>query len=402
MKILILATDIYTQGGIARYTASLASALGEILEPVNVDVLALLNIGEHFAPENFRIIDAQSPRPTFDAKLRFAARAVRLARAHYDLIICNHVAVAQVGLLIHEFCGKPFWVVCHGWEVWGHLPILKRLALKRAEMLLPISRYTASKLVSEKGTNPERLQVLYNAIPDDFVQMLVADGHRTRDNLSSVHFAKQRAENEKILLSVGNLGHGVEYKGFDLVIKALPQILRQFPNIRYTIVGTGSGRAMLQTLAAQHNVAGRVEFVENLSDAELAARYKSCDLFVLPSGAADSNGGWHAEGFGRVYAEASLAGKPVIASRVGGAPEALLDGETGFLVNPGSVEEVAGAVNELLANPDRAESLGRAGRKFALEHFTSDAMRKSLRIMLKSRRTVSSESLRVPSRASLS
>lgn len=159
---------------------------------------------------------------------------------------------------------------------------------------------------------------------------------------------------------------------------------------------------MLQTLAAQHNVAGRVEFVENLSDAELAARYKSCDLFVLPSGAADSNGGWHAEGFGRVYAEASLAGKPVIASRVGGAPEALLDGETGFLVNPGSFEEVAGAVNELLANPDRAESLGRAGRKFALEHFTGDAMRKSLRIMLKSRRTVSSESLRVPSRASLS
>jgi glycosyltransferase involved in cell wall biosynthesis len=383
MKILILATDIYTRGGIARYTWTLSSVLGDLLGPDNVRVLSLLNLGgSQEVPTAFRIIGTITDQLTAAGELRFVARALQLARNDYDLIVCNHVATAQAAILIRELYGKPFWVACHDLEVCGYLPFLKRAALRKAELLLPVSRFTASNLGDGEGIDPAKIQVLYNAIPDDFVELLVSDSGPKNP------WGARKTRDGKILLSVGSLSQGFEYKGFDLVIRALPQILRETPSVRYVIVGTGEGCDRLQMLAAQLSVAEHIVFAGELSDAELASCYQACDVFVLPSGAADPKGRWHGEGFGRVYAEASLAGKPVVASRVGGAPEAVLDGQTGLLVNPGSPEEVAQAVTALFKEPNLAQALGRAGRKRALENFTSEAMRKSLRGILEPGRLV--------------
>jgi len=227
--------------------------------------------------------------------------------------------------------------------------------------------------------------VVYNAIPDDFVDLLL------RDSKPAISPGMKICDDEKIILSVGNLAQGAEYKGFDIVVRALPRILSEMPKVRYVIVGEGPGRSTLQRLAAELGVAERVVFAGELSDAELASCYQECDVFVLPSGAPDSKGGWHGEGFGRVYAEASIAGKPVVASRVGGAVEAVLDGKTGLLVNPGSPEEVAEAVITVLRQPDLAMALGRAGRDRALNDFTSETMRKSLLRLLERFRLVSGE-----------
>jgi phosphatidyl-myo-inositol dimannoside synthase len=383
MKILILATDIYTRGGIARYTWTLSSVLGDLLGPDNVRVLSLLNLGgSQEVPTAFRIIGTVTDRPTAAGKLRFLARALQLARNDYDLIVCNHIATAQVAILIHQLYRKPFWIVCHGWEVGGHLSFLKRAALRKAALLLPVSRFTASSLRDGQGIESARIQVLYNAIPDDFAELLASDSGRHNP------WGARKTRDGKILLSVGSLSQGFEYKGFDLVIRALSQVLRETPSVRYVIVGAGDGRERLQMLAAHLGVAEHVVFAGELSDRELSSCYQACDVFVLPSGAADAKGRLHGEGFGRVYAEASLAGKPVVASRVGGAPEAVLDGETGLLVNPGSPEEVAQAVSALLKQPNLAKALGCAGRKRTLENFTSEAMRKSLREILESGRLV--------------
>ena len=380
----MLATDIYTRGGIARYTWNLSSTLGGLIGPESVCVLSLLNRGiSHEIPGSFRILGTVAEQTTVLSKLRFVGKAMRLARNDFDLVICNHVGMAQAALLIHELYGKPFWIVCHGWEVWGRLPHMKRVALRKADLLLPISRFTASNLTDKKGIESAKIQILYNAIADDFVHLLVCE------NSHQVPRAMGQMGDAQILLSVGNLSQGLEYKGFDLVIRALPRILHEASEVRYVIVGTGPGRDILRRLAEQLGVAERVMFTGELSDAELASCYQACDVFVLPSGASDPKGGWHGEGFGRVYAEASLAGKPVVASLVGGAPEAVLDGKTGLLVNPGSPEEVAQAVTTLLKQPDLAKALGRAGRKWALENFTSEAMQRSLRSILHSGRFMS-------------
>jgi len=393
MKVLILATDIYTSGGIARYTWTLSSTLGDLLGPDNVHVLALLNLGgSQKTSTAFRIIGTITDRLTLAGKVRFVGRVLQVARNEYDLIVCNHIATAQAAILIHQLYRKPFWIACHDWEACGDLHILKRAALRKAELLLPVSRFTASNLGDGERIDPDKIQIVHNAIPNDLVKLLVSDSGFQNP------WGARKVRDGKILLSVGSLAKGFEYKGFDLVIRALPRILREIPELLYVIVGTGEGRDKLQMLAAQLGVTQRVFFAGELGDAELASYYRSCDVFVLPSGAADANGRWRGEGFGRVYAEASLAGKPVVASCVGGAPEAVLDGETGLLVNPGSPEEIAQAVTALFKQPNLAEALGHAGRKRTLENFTSEAMRKTLQRILESRQhmAMNNELARLP------
>lgn len=114
------------------------------------------------------------------------------------------------------------------------------------------------------------------------------------------------------------------------------------------------------------------------SDLGPAVHCRDCDRFALPSWARQRDGCWDGEGCGRVYAEAALAGKPVVGSRTGGAAEAVLHGKTGLLVDPLSVREIAEAVVTLLQRLEVAAEMGAQGRKWALENSSLDALRREL------------------------
>src|SRR5437660_8850558 len=138
MRVLILATDIYTRGGIARYTFTFASALAELLGPQNVHLLALLACGQ---PSDlrlrFRVLGPMTDRLTASSKVKFGTEALALARSKYDLIVCSHLSLAPVAMAIRCFYRTPFWVVCHGSEVRAQLSLLERLALGHSNLLLP-------------------------------------------------------------------------------------------------------------------------------------------------------------------------------------------------------------------------------------------------------------------------
>ena len=376
MKALILATDIYTRGGIARYTYSLASVLADLLGAENVHVVALLAHGDpsDLRPR-FRVFGPVTKRLTAAAKVQFAIKALGLARNRYDLVIANHVALAQVAGVIRFLWGTPFWVVCHGHEVWHHLPMLKLAALRRAELALPVSQFTAEKLLKANGVPAARIRILHNAVPGQFASLLLSSGVQGG--------AAAAGGAEGILLSVGDLDKTHAYKGFDTVIRALPKIAALAPNVRYVIVGEGDNHPNLQRLAAEVGVADRVTFAGEVSDAELAALYRTCGVFVMPSRALGADGLASGEGFGRAYIEAALAGKPVVASREGGAAEAVLHGKSGFLVDPRSVDEVADAVVTLLREAELAASMGAAARKWALANFTQEAVSTALEQLLR-------------------
>src|SRR5437660_8812195 len=142
-----MATEIYTRGGIARYTQTFASVLADLLGSENVDVLALLAYGDpsDLYPR-YRLMGPVSDRLTVMAKIRFALKALALARHRYNLIVCSHLRLAPVAATIRLFYRTPFWVVCHGTEVWGPLSFLNRVAIRQSELLLPISRFTSKKL----------------------------------------------------------------------------------------------------------------------------------------------------------------------------------------------------------------------------------------------------------------
>ncbi len=303
-------------------------------------------------------------------------KALGLARNKYDLIVCSHLSLALVAAAIRFIYGTPFWLACHSVEVWGGAPRLELAALRRAGLLLPVSRFTARSLWEVSGIQPSKTCILHNAVPSEFAALLMSqDG--------SAAPGPTRSEDEGVLLSVCSLVKENQFKGVDTVIRALPKVLAAVPGLHYLVVGGGDYRLELEKLATETGVARHVTFAGEVPDAQLAALYRSCDVFILPSRPQQPHGYWGGEGFGRVYVEAALAGKPVVGSRSGGAGEAVIDGKTGFLVDPLSVVEVARALTTLLGNAELAASMGAAGRKWALENFTQEVMLKTLEALLR-------------------
>jgi phosphatidyl-myo-inositol dimannoside synthase len=374
-KVLILATDIFTRSGIARYTSALASSLGGMLGPNNVEVLPFFDWGYRGqVSDGFGVSGAVSNNlhAGVISRMHFMLKAALAGLRGYDLVIANHVALAPVAALMKRAFGTPYWVACHSVEIWWGTSRWNRSALKGADLILPVSEYTADVVRKIDGIRSERVKVVYNAIPNSFAALLTPRYSQGEPN------AEGKKREERFVLSVCNLVRGNEFKGVDTVIRAWPRVLKELPCVRYVVAGEGEIRAKLEKLAIETGVAGSVTFTGEISDAELAELYRGCEVFVLPSRGQKQQGAIGGEGFGRVYVEAALAGKPVIGSRSGGATEAVLEGTTGFLVDPDSVAEVADALLAILQDPKLARRMGTAARTWALDTFSEEALSYSL------------------------
>lgn len=165
-----------------------------------------------------------------------------------------------------------------------------------------------------------------------------------------------------VALCVGRLAHE---KGFDLAIAAFPAVLARVPEARLVVAGGGGERANLEARSRTLGLGDAVQFIGWVHPREVPALMGRARAVVVPS---------RYEAFGLVALEAAWMGRPVVATRVGGLPEVVVDGETGILVEPGDPEALGRAVGSLLAEPAEAARLGEAGRArapvaFSLEHF---------------------------------
>jgi phosphatidylinositol alpha-1,6-mannosyltransferase len=150
-----------------------------------------------------------------------------------------------------------------------------------------------------------------------------------------------------------------------------------------SVVGDGDGRLRLEAIAGQFKLDHRVEFRGRIGTEELIEAYRRCAVFAMPS-RVDTHPRkvWTGEGFGIVYLEAAACGRPVIAGTEGGAPEAIIPGETGFLVDPRSPEAIADSLAILLADPAEADKMGRAGRVWVETNFSIEVFRERVRELL--------------------
>ena len=186
-----------------------------------------------------------------------------------------------------------------------------------------------------------------------------------------------------VILSVSRL---VPCKGLDIVLNALPALLKNFPRLQYWIAGDGPQRATLGRLARTLKVDHAVSFLGELSHTKssgdiphLPELYRQASIFVLPT-RVDSETG--PEGFGIVYLEASASGLPVVAARSGGAAEAVIENETGLLVPPDDPQALTQALSRLLNDAEMRQRLGRAGRRWVEREMNWDrAGRQFLSIM---------------------
>ncbi|GFJ92511.1 hypothetical protein Prum_061530 [Phytohabitans rumicis] len=149
----------------------------------------------------------------------------------------------------------------------------------------------------------------------------------------------------------------VPRKGQDALIRAMPAVRRRVPDAALLIVGGGPHRSTLERLAGP--VDG-VVFTGSVPAAELPAHYAAGDVFAMPC--RTRNRGLDVEGLGIVYLEASATGLPVVAGDSGGAPDAVREGETGYVVSGRDVEQIADRVATLLSDRELASRMGAAGR----------------------------------------
>jgi len=263
----------------------------------------------------------------------------------------------------------------HGHEVgWSMLPVTRQ-ALRRigstCDVITYVSRYTRSRFASAFGPMAA-LEHLPSGVdteqfrPDPLARKDIRERYGLGDR--------------PIVVCVSRLW---PRKGQDMLIRALPQIRRRVPDAALLLVGGGPYQARLRAMAEQLEVAEHVVLTGRVPWDELPAHFVAGDVFAMPC--RTHGRGLDVEGLGIVYLEASASGLPVVAGRSGGAPEAVLPGVTGQVVDGRVLDELVDAVSELLADPDRAVAMGEAGRRWVSDHWQWDGIARRLEMLLNGR-----------------
>ena len=266
----------------------------------------------------------------------------------------------HLGVWLKRWLHLPFLVYAHGNDILRVLQDVwprQRTDLQAADRVVANSRFTAG-LVAQAGVDPRRIHVIHPGCDAEHFRPRPADPVLRQRLLGSL-------AGGRVVLTVGNL---VERKGHDMVIQALPEVIRRIPDATYLVTGDGPYRDSLDRLARAVGVRDRVVFAGRIDAADLPAVYALSDVFVMPSRVRPAE--CDVEGFGLVFLEANACSRPVIGGRTGGIPEAIVDGDTGFLVDPESPADIAERLLAVLTNPDRAAEMGRRGRDRVRAHFS--------------------------------
>jgi glycosyltransferase involved in cell wall biosynthesis len=342
-RVLLLASEIYTHGGIQRFNRTLLSASKRL--GLTVDVMSLGDSEPHLNPD--------APQGAVSVyghhRVRFAA-AVTAAiwRAQFRAVIVGHVNLAEIvaaALQIRRPADSAVYLIAHGIEVWSGLRGRRRWAVRAMDRILCVSEYTRRRISEQiPEFESERFVLFPNALSATL-------------DLPEISSSAPIVVPERFILSVSRLDPRERYKGIVTAIEAFATV--DDASLHYVIAGRGEDESFLRQVARRCGVADRVHFLGAVSDQQLTELYRSCSAFVLPSGK---------EGFGIVFLEAMRNGAVVIAARAGGVVDVVRDGETGLLVEFGDVAELARAIDKALNDRELSAQL----RRRALADVTGD------------------------------
>ena len=350
-------------GGVANYWAQLcrqmASADIVVLAPECDDSLDF-DIKQNFLIYR-KVLLSKSKWlwPKWLALLYWTWRLARQERIE-KIIVTHILPVGTVALILKMVLRLPYIVSVHGLDI--ALPLASKIKtwlvkkiLCQADAVIANSDFTRNELLKFGCGQGNEVEVIYPCPNVRNEKILPEDVNEWRE--------KYQLKEKRIILTAGRL---IERKGHDKMIEALPQILEKAPNAVYLIVGSGANEGYLKELAQGLAVENHILFFPDIIDSEMLIFYNLADVFVMPCRCLENG---DVEGFGIVYLEANSFGKPVIAGRTGGAPEAVEHGVNGLLVDPLDVNKIARAVVSLLSDEQQASELGERGRRRVAEKF---------------------------------
>ena len=312
------------------------------------------------------VFDRAAPYPVYRQPERFLWPLPEVRRRLHEAVrsfgadVVLFGAVYPLALLGPSLAetGTPYLAAAHGFEYWlsigpGTHALVRRATARAARVPVMCSAFIA--------------RVVRTAVPDNVPVSVMYPGADLEafrpdlpyGDLTDLHGVSDRP----LIVCVSRL---VARKGQDVLIRAMPRIRRDVPDASLLIVGGGPDRDRLVRLAADAPNRS-VVFAGQVSEGDLPRYYRAGDVFAMPC--RSRLGGLEVEGWGNVFLEAAACARPVVVGDSGGARESLVPGETGLLVNGSDVAEVAGAVGSLLADPERADAMGRAGRERVVRAF---------------------------------
>ncbi|CAN1512122.1 RfaG Glycosyltransferase [Candidatus Nanopelagicaceae bacterium] len=290
------------------------------------------------------------------------ARALRKLIEKERIEVAAFGAAAPLGLLsasMKKAGVKRTVALTHGHEVWWAKVFPFNLLMRRigstVDSLTYLGEFTRNAISA--ALSKEAAHAMVKIAPGIDV-----------DHFKPVDAASLRAElgltNKKVIVSVGRLVHR---KGQDHLIESMPAILKVQPDAHLLLVGKGPYLEHLAKLVTKNGLQDSVSFIGRIQYAELPAYICCGDIFAMPSRSRLM--GLEVEGLGIVYLEASACGLPVMAGKSGGAPDAVIDGTTGLVVDGTNNDEIAQAAIALLSDPSKAQQMGVAGRQWITDEW---------------------------------
>jgi len=335
-KILFLTLKTFSfTGGIEKVSRIAGKALFEMTETSG----GLIVYSMYDSPED--VDEKYIPQKNFKGfgkkKLQFTIKSIQ-AGIKSDVVILSHINLLPIGFIIKLLSPKAkLLLFAHGIEVWKHFSPRQKKMLEKCTRLLAVSRYTKQRMIRFNQL-PENLFDILNNCLDPFLKPPL-NAPKNKELLKKYGFK----ENDIVLMTLTRLSSKEKYKGYDKIIEAVHILLKEYPNIKYLIIGKydRAEKDRLDKIIKAYNLSDIVEFTGFLPDEFLAEHYNLADVYVMPS---------EKEGFGIVFIEAMYYGKPVIAGNKDGSVDALCNGELGFLVGPDNEEEIIGAIRKVINN----------------------------------------------------
>lgn len=364
MRILLVTNDFPPRvGGIQNYLWNIYSRL----DPADVAVLApsfpgdvAFDRSQPFSIERWPA-RVYWPTPALKRRVRELAKAHRADAVAFGAVLPMNAIDAGVPSIVHT----------HGFEVaWARVPgligLLRRIG-ERARLVTVVSEYTRRFIARALGSDAP-IELLRTGV----------DLERFHPGVDGSEVRKRHGLGGRPIVT--HVSRLVARKGQDVLIRAMPIVRRNVPDATALIVGGGPGETRLRRLAASHGAEAAVTFAGEASEEALAAHYAAGDVFAMPCRSRWAD--LEVEGLGLVYLEAQACGRPAIAGDSGGAPEAVVPGESGFVVPGSDHRALAARLTELLGDPARARAMGEAGRRFVETNHRWDDVVARYRAML--------------------
>lgn len=370
MNRLLVLTELFlpTKGGTAVWAAEVYKRLGgKEIHIITADIPGATGVDAVHPNSIHRLALKRVPWVRPESLLmyaRFFFKSLWLALTHRFNAVHAFRALPEglVAWLVARLTFRTIVIYAHGEELttWGNGAKFKvmRFALRHADTVIANSDFTQHELLS-MGVSAQRVVLINPGVDvERFRPGLPCDDLKQHIGL---------APGEKLILSVGRLSRR---KGFDMVIRSLPELISQGIAVRYVLIGIGEDYDYLTNLSRELGVADSIHPLGHVSPEDLPRWYNACDVFAMPN--REING--DTEGFGMVFVEAAACGKPVIGGKAGGTGSAIQDGITGLRVDGGSSEKVRMALAQILSDTNLSLALGRDGRTRAVNQFSWESV----------------------------